>query len=531
MVIDARTQPGWTGSPIVELNGAGAGSGSNGLNILGVSGQSPTGFKVTVAGFVINRFSGNGIYYGWTSANGKVAGNYIGTNSAGTAASANGGAGVYIHGWVAGPTTIGGTVSADRNLISGNGTQGIYADKDSIVQGNLIGTNAAGTLAVPNVSHGVTVRAGTHVIGGSSASARNLISGNGGQGVNVETSSTSVVISGNYIGTNVTGSAALGNTGNGVQTAFSSGVTVGGSTPGSGNLISGNGTGGVRFNNTCAGFVVAGNIIGLNAAGTAAVANNGSGVWTFCSGATVGGTSSASRNIISGNTQSGINFASGNNVARANWIGLDAAGTSVIANGQHGVYAVSNAVTLGGPTAGMGNAIAGASGSYYAISVASSSGNSILGNTIGVQGDGVTALASPGNGILLNAVNNSTIGGVDRGFGQHDPAEHGQGHRGHRSVERQQHPRQCHPRLDGSGHRPGQRRHHGQRRHDDHRAAEPEDGPPGLHLGNDLGHDADRLRDTSVRPPIKPRSPRRRWTSIAATRPAATARGKPTWAP
>src|SRR5262249_22323592 len=145
---------------------------------------------------------------------------------------------------------VGGTAAGAANVISGNGTasnsaSGIFVNAGSssiLVQGNKIGTNAAGTGAVPNRSNGVAITdSNNNTIGGASAAARNVVSGNGSfgtaaNGVSVNGTSTGNSIQGNYIGTDVTGNGALGNAGPGVAVS-ASGNTVGGSTAGARNII------------------------------------------------------------------------------------------------------------------------------------------------------------------------------------------------------------------------------------------------------------------------------------------------------
>src|SRR5262249_4709725 len=116
--------------------------------------------------------------------------------------------------------TIGGTVAAARNIISGNAGPGILITDtfttNNVVEGNYIGTDSLGTTTVPNATFGVDLEGGTsgNTIGGASASARNLISGNQGTGVELDAAGNTV--QGNWIGVDVTGNAPLGNVGNGI---------------------------------------------------------------------------------------------------------------------------------------------------------------------------------------------------------------------------------------------------------------------------------------------------------------------------
>ena len=99
-----------------------------------------------VKGLVINNFNGDGISVEQGSDFDRIEGNFIGTDTSGTVAKKNSGAGVVIlH---ASNTTVGGNLPAARNLISGNGDSGvlILGSSGSKVLGNLVGTRRAGSL-------------------------------------------------------------------------------------------------------------------------------------------------------------------------------------------------------------------------------------------------------------------------------------------------------------------------------------------------------------------------------------------------
>ena len=183
--LDGTTQPGYSGTPVVQLSGGSAGAGVNGLTFS--AGNS------TVRGFVINGFTGDGIDL-TTNGGDTVQGNYIGTNAAGTAALANGSSGVLISG--SADNTIGGTTAAARNIISGNTGDGIditgSGTTGNLVEGNYIGTNAAGTAAVANQLAGIDLASGasSNTIGGTTAGAGNVISGNTQYGIEVNSGVT-----------------------------------------------------------------------------------------------------------------------------------------------------------------------------------------------------------------------------------------------------------------------------------------------------------------------------------------------------
>ena len=172
VVIDATTQPGFAGQPIIEISGVSAPANTIGLNI--------AGDHVTVRGLVINRFSTSyGISVGGIGHH-TIAGNFVGTDLTGTIAQGN-----FTGIGVSSPdNVIGGTTAADRNIISGNasnsglGLAGASSTNNRVL-GNYIGTDVTGTIALGNnVGVYIIQAAGGNIIGGSAPGSANLISGN-----------------------------------------------------------------------------------------------------------------------------------------------------------------------------------------------------------------------------------------------------------------------------------------------------------------------------------------------------------------
>ncbi len=241
VTLDATTQPGYAGSPLVELNGGSAGIAAEGLLLS--AGNSE------IRGFVINGFSRNGIRIRNTG-NNRIERNFIGTNAAGTSASANASNGVLVES--SSNNTIGGTTAAVRNVISGNTLYGVSITGGGVgalnrIQGNYIGAGAAGASAVANGLAGVRQNGDKNTIGGTGASTRNVISGNTQDGVALTgTNTTQNVVSGNYIGTAADGATALGNGFHGVSLDNAIGHnTIGGMASGAGNVVAHNGRNGV----------------------------------------------------------------------------------------------------------------------------------------------------------------------------------------------------------------------------------------------------------------------------------------------
>lgn len=270
--IDGYTQPGASantlavgnnGVLLIELNGTGAGVNASGLNI--------TTSGCTIRGLIINRFGQYGIFLNTGGAS-LIAGNFIGTNSAGTAAFPvpNNDAGVYVN---SGNNIIGGANPADRNLISGNAGQaggtGVdldlsFANNNKII-GNYIGTDASGTAALTNATNGVYIDGcNSNMIGGTTPGERNLISGNFNFGVGFGNTASSNNVRGNYIGTKADGVTALGN-GIGISFAHTShSNTIGGALAGAGNIIAFSTLVGVEVSSQATSNAILGNAIFAN---------------------------------------------------------------------------------------------------------------------------------------------------------------------------------------------------------------------------------------------------------------------------
>ena len=212
-------------------------------------------------------------------------------------------------------------------MISANGGEGVRVDGNAagtVIEGNLIGTDPTGLMPLSNGSSGVRITGSAGItVGGTGASAGNVISANNSNGVEVDfVTVTGTVIGANFIGTDASGTssgtlasgakAPLGNSGDGIRLVGSTNVMVGFS-----NVIAGNGSAGVEIfgrdssnkpidngNN-----VVAGNYIGTDRSGGKAIPNDIGVLITDTSGNTIGGASAAQRNVISGNSGAGFRSA------------------------------------------------------------------------------------------------------------------------------------------------------------------------------------------------------------------------------
>jgi hypothetical protein len=264
VVIDGYSQPGSSVNtdPVgtnavlrIELDGTIVGGGfSLGLNLAAPG--------CTVQGLVVNGW-GSGIRTFGTGGN-VIRGNFLGTDPTGTVAKPNGTA----IGISASNDLVGGTSPADRNLVSGNtaGTFGgaieIGGAANATIQGNLVGTDASGLLAVPNGDGIYSNMPAT--IGGASPGAGNVISGNSLDGLFVQ---AAVVIQGNKIGIGADGVTPLGNGSQGVDIHESSGASIGGIGAGEANVIADNRSSGVLVSSSGVHNLIRGNSIFGNGIG------------------------------------------------------------------------------------------------------------------------------------------------------------------------------------------------------------------------------------------------------------------------
>jgi len=263
-----------------------------------------------------------------------------------------------------------------------------------------------------------------NTIGGTTAAARNIVSGNTVLGIDIlNAGATNNVVQGNYVGTDVTGSAALGNgngaSGDGIDVGQigtgPSNVTIGGTTPGAGNVISANSFQGILLFNDLNGVNVQGNLIGTDATGHVSLGSQVVGIFintTSPGAATIGGTTAGARNVISGN-QDGFDlntFSTGITI-QGNYIGTDISGSNAIPNASRGMFVSTNNTIIGGTAAGAGNLI---SGNFDGIDIANSStGNLIRGNFIGTKADGVSPLGNGGSGVgIFTGSSNNSVGGT-----------------------------------------------------------------------------------------------------------------------
>ena len=423
---------------LIELNGAATGAAVNGLTIAA---------PVTVRGLVINRFAGYGIRVSPGGATSVIAGNYVGTDVAGTAARGNnrdavgfeGGIGLFV-----GSVTVGGTAPADRNLVSANTAnfaRGIelWDSSGNTIQGNYVGTNAGGTAALGNGGAGIAldgtagVGSDNNLIGGAVAGAGNLCSGGVAEGIAVFDPSNGNTMQGNIVGLNAAGTLAVPNGTEGIKIT-GPGNTVGGDTAAKRNLISGNTSSGILVQGELAdGNIIQGNYIGTDVGGTLDRGNTLTGITLFggADNTLIGGSTLLNLgNLISGNNLEGIQIqdvSTTGTIVQGNKIGTNAAGGAGIPNSSAGVSVEVGATgtQIGGISAGEGNVIAfngfPGVGVKDASTTASIVGNSIYSNTqLGIDvaydlvtaNDALDADTGPNDRLNFPVINSVAVVGV-----------------------------------------------------------------------------------------------------------------------
>ncbi len=317
VVIDGSTQPGFSGAPIVELNGS----------LSAVRGLFVNAPGSIIRSMVINGFSTGGIIIGTSGGGSHVEGCYIGTDVTGKIAIPNTGAGVSIF---SSNNVIGGATVSARNVISGNFEAGVQvrlfccmgansAISGNVIQGNYIGVTAQGDKALANGRQGIDVSTSAGdvsvsntLIGGAAPGAGNVISGNNFDGILIGSfTTTATTVQGNRIGTSADGMSKIPNGGDGIHIDLGNNNLIGGSAPGAGNLISGNGkvsSGLGRGNGISIGSlnnIIQGNLIGTDATGTGPLGNLDDGIFGGRN-TTVGGTGVGEGNVIAFNGLRGI---------------------------------------------------------------------------------------------------------------------------------------------------------------------------------------------------------------------------------
>lgn len=396
--IDGSSQPGYSNQPLVWLDGASAPSSAVGFWI-----NFTTGCTVRALG--VSRF-GAGVT-AWGGGGHVIAGCYCLSNAT---------AGITFLGTT--QSVIGGTSVTDRNVVSGGGAIGIDigpgfggSGGGHLVIGNYIGTDASGMNPLPNLNWGIRMGSASNRIGGTSEAERNVISGNGQAGITTANAGASNnVIQGNYVGLSADGSRAVSNRHYGIQLGLEvSNVQIGGSEPGAGNVISGNGetAGDAAIDLEGVNIVVQGNRIGTDSTGRWAVPNSAGIHATYAANCVIGGTRPGEGNLVSGNVGEGIQcmgisgYDTTNFLVAGNWVGLSADGSNAIPNADGVQLGTVSFVTVGGTSTQARNVISG--NRYNGLYLAGECTNiNVWGNFIGLDAAGTRNMGNTNSGILLS---------------------------------------------------------------------------------------------------------------------------------
>uniref|UniRef100_UPI002630D9B2 beta strand repeat-containing protein n=1 Tax=uncultured Thiothrix sp. TaxID=223185 RepID=UPI002630D9B2 len=434
--IDATTQSGTNCATsgrnlVVQLDGTTSGANAQGLTV--------NADHTLIRGLAIGNYTESGIYASSTGTNLTVQCNNLGLKADGTTIAPNTFYGLYNNG--GGSLTVGGNSTATRNIISGNGKDGVRLNSVNIalIQNNYIGTSGDGLSPKPNNQEAADY-AGIMLTSSNASTASttitmvdNVIAGNNKTNTGVNANNTSkgiklayanfVSILNNKIGTTPDGMSALANSGYGIYTTNSSDITIGGTTAAERNIISGNQQDGINTRFGTNRITIYGNYIGLGSDGVKAIGNANNGIFLAdTSNALIGNSSATGRNIIGSNSYSGIRNTTSNGTKIAdNYIGTDVSGTLDRGNTLHGIY-VSNAnnVVVGGSTNSDANLIIynKVIGVFTERILASTANTNTLveNNYIGLLKDGETIAGNTQAGIETKnntgvTVRNNTISG------------------------------------------------------------------------------------------------------------------------
>lgn len=378
VLIDGSTAPGYvagntTTAPLVSVNFNGVGTGFNfnsgsagsGISALSIIGSTSNGITLN-AGSITLLANYIGLNLSGTAAGNAKDGIYIATSSTNNVIGSN-------------PKSISGLYS---NVISGNAQNGIqiYGSAGNKIQANAIGTNAAGTAKIPNGFNGILVTyfAVDNTIGGTA-----------------------------YV------DSATGQTNNPTGNKGTSPIVS--IAPPLGNLISGNARNGVEINNGSELTVLSGNFIGTNNVGTAAIGNTLDGVLIRNAnnnqliGCTFEDNPFIYYNVLSGNGGNGLHVANSNAILiQANFFGAGADNASMVPNGVHGILVdgSSAGVQVGGVIP-LGNVAAGNRGDGIRVSGAVSGFTTF--NTFGGLYAFQGAAPNEGNGIGIDATGGNNL--------------------------------------------------------------------------------------------------------------------------
>ena len=266
--------------------------------------------NTTVSGNLISGQTTYGVNIA-SSTSSSISGNLIGTDVTGTKALGNQNAGIALSAQsnaTTGNLIVGNLISGNGQGISLGSLLYNFGTNFNSIEGNLIGTDITGTKPLGNTENGIWVFDSANFIGSLIAGLGNVISGNGANGVLIASLATSNIVEGNLIGTDITGTMAIGNGENGVQLGLAGGNNasignfIGGPIVGQGNVISGNQLNGIKIQSFSSKNIIQGNLIGTDITGIEPLPNVADGVQIVSSFQNlIGGNAITDGNIIAYN--------------------------------------------------------------------------------------------------------------------------------------------------------------------------------------------------------------------------------------
>jgi hypothetical protein len=399
-----------------------AGSTSNLIGGEATGGNDPTNsvFVRPPQGNLISGNSGDGVFITDGATDNQLSGNFIGTTASGDSALGNHADGVEILD-ANGNELIGCTFQQDPfvfyNVISGNDGNGllIFNSNNTTIQANFFGMGSDNNTDVGNELNGIVV-AGTSAdtVMGGPIPLGNVDACNGQNGLVVRDSASSFVTYNTFCG--LAAFSEDPDFGNGEDGMLI--TSTGGNILIRTNVVTSNGDNGIEISGAASGVRVAGNIVGLDTNGNAAMGNVGNGIEVDGSAhnIVIGGPQPTfniiAHNVISANGGNGVAITgqAHNIVLSYSYIGTDLIGSQALGNSGAGVYlgAGTYGTTIGSPDPSLLTVISGNLGD--GIEMVGTHGNTVIGSLIGTDATGVLPLANAGNGIdILNSSNN-TIG-------------------------------------------------------------------------------------------------------------------------
>jgi hypothetical protein len=405
------TTPSGAGADPNAWGGISIGDGSDSITIGGTTPEA----RNVISG---NKGAGIGIS-GAGTGDTRIYGNYVGIDATGEYAVPNESGGISVS-WSAPNTRIGGDARAAANVVSGNIGVGISESGiATLISGNLIGTDATGTKAVGNTAAGVSISGkDTLLRAAPDDHFPNVISGNGGNGVEIGQAADHVEVTGDYIGTDVSGTARLANAYNGIILWQSSEHRVGGLLPEQRNVISGNKQNGISIAGGVLGNVVQGNYIGTTADGNGPLGNSSNGVLL-----TEGTDYNAIKdNLISANGAAGVRIDSAN--TSLNMVTGNTIGSNVSRDEPWSLWNHDAAVRIEGASGNYVGYDVEDGGNYIdagladAVVVSQGTGNGIYQNTFNVRPEHLLYLPIRLIGGGNEQMSSPTLMGCDRSAGQ-----------------------------------------------------------------------------------------------------------------